>query len=118
MTLLQGALLGVIDTACTEILTLTEEVGEAEFFRSRLTHGETVRRLRAVAQAAADLPEPARGAIAEIDWARWRALGAELAAGTAGPLAVWVAVRELTPLTLNWLRVYRQSQPELFRLDA
>ncbi|THF65339.1 hypothetical protein [Pseudothauera rhizosphaerae] len=114
--MLQGALLGLIDEACAEIVTLTEEVSEAEFFRSRLTHGETVKRLKAIAQAAEQLPEPARAAIAEIDWARWQELGRELAAGSAGPLAVWVAVRELAPLTLNWLRVYQQSRPDLFQL--
>jgi uncharacterized protein with HEPN domain len=115
--MLQAALLGLIDDACTEILTLTEGVDEAAFFRSRLTHAETVKRLKAIAQAAAQLPEPARAAITEIDWARWQELGRELTAGSAGPLSVWVAVRELAPLTLNWLRVYRQSQPDLFRLN-
>ncbi len=115
--MLQAALLGLIDEACAEIITLTEEVDEAEFFRSRLTHAETVKRLKAVAQAVEQLPGGARSTIAEIDWTRWQALGRELAAGAAGPLAVWVAVRELTPLTLNWLRVYQQSQPELFRLN-
>ena len=115
--MLHAALLGLIDEACTEILTLTEEVDEAAFFRSRLTHGETVKRLKAIAQAAGELPDSARSTIAEIDWARWQELGRELAAGSAGPLTVWVAVRELAPLTLNWLRVYRQSQPDLFRLN-
>jgi uncharacterized protein with HEPN domain len=114
--MLQAALLGLIDEACAEIITLTEEVDEAEFFRSRLTHAETVKRLKAVAQAVEQLPEGACATIAEVDWARWQALGRELAAGSAGPLAVWVAVRELAPLTLNWLRVYQQQQPELFRL--
>lgn len=115
--MLQAALLGLIDEACAEIVTLTEEINEAEFFRSRLTHGEAVKRLKAVAQAVEQLPDSARTTIAEIDWARWQELGRELTAGAAGPLAVWVAVRELAPLTLNWLRVYQHQQPELFRLN-
>ena len=32
--------------------------------------------------------------------------------------ALWFAVRSLVPATLMWLRVYRESNPELFGFGA
>lgn len=31
--------------------------------------------------------------------------------------ALWFASQSLVPATLLWLRVYRQSQPDLFRMS-
>jgi hypothetical protein len=45
-------------------------------------------------------------------------MGARFAAppGVALDEALWFAVQALVPATLLWLRVYQQSQPELFRM--
>jgi hypothetical protein len=37
-------------------------------------------------------------------------------AGEALDETLWFACNSLMPATLLWLRVYQQSQPELFRL--
>lgn len=37
-------------------------------------------------------------------------------AGNALDEALWFACESLVPATLLWLRVYQQSQPELFRM--
>jgi uncharacterized protein with HEPN domain len=108
------ALLGLIETAATEILTLTGEMEQHDFFDSRLTRAETVKRLRRVAEAAETLPPALREAIPEIDWAQWSALAREFATAGAAQAALWRAIRELTPMTLQWLRVYRDARPELF----
>ena len=108
------ALLGLIETAATEILTLAGEMEQHDFFDTRLTRAETVKRLRRAADAAAKLPAALHEAIPEIDWAQWTRLARELAAAGASQAALWAAIRDLTPLTLQWLRVYRDAQPELF----
>lgn len=41
--------------------------------------------------------------------------------GAPGPQldeALWFATTSLVPALLLWLRVYRQGQPELFRMSA
>ena len=108
------ALLGLIETAATEVLTLAGEMEQHDFFDTRLTRAETVKRLRRIAEAVEKLPAALRGAIPEIDWAQWSALAREIADGVTSHAALWAAIRELTPMTLQWLRVYRDARPELF----
>lgn len=103
------ALLAVIETSAEDILILTEGLHEQQFFRSRLTHARTIARLRAMAATLLDLPAPLRDQLVEIDWESWQRLACELAAGTAGPVQVWVAIQSLTPNTLQWLRLYRSQ---------
>jgi uncharacterized protein with HEPN domain len=74
------------------------------------------RQLQRLADTLADAPDALRHQMPEIDWAGWR--GARLALAEGGAPqddALWFGVQSLVPATLSWLRVYRQSQPELFR---
>ncbi|ANQ83781.1 hypothetical protein [Azoarcus olearius] len=104
-----------LEALAADILTLTEEVDAEGLARSRLTRGETIKRLRRMAAIAAALPDEARAALPEMDWARWLALGEDLAADRVGPLALWTAAREFTTDTLQWLRVYREANPNWYR---
>lgn len=102
-------------TAGEAVLTLTEGLPEADLLRSRLTRAETQRQLQSMATALSDAPDALRHLMPEIDWAGWRAT--RLALASTGPQqdeALCFAVRSLVPATLSWLRVYQQSQPELF----
>ena len=97
------------------VLTLTEGLPEADLLRSRLTRAETQRQLQRMAEALSDAPDALRHLMPEIDWAGWRATRLALAnAGAQQDEALCFAVRSLVPATLSWLRVYQQSQPELF----
>lgn len=104
-----------LEALAADILTLTEDVDADGLSRSRLTRSETIKRLRRMAAIAAALPAPARAALPEMDWARWCALGEELAAERVGALALWEAAREFTTDTLQWLRVYRDANPDWYR---
>jgi hypothetical protein len=55
-----------------------------------------------------------RGQLPEIDWVAWAALPAALTRPTVHPLQIWVAARELTPLTVQHLIDYKRVYPELF----
>ncbi|QDF95785.1 hypothetical protein CJ010_04075 [Azoarcus sp. DD4] len=105
----------LLETLAADILTLTEDVDAAGLARSRLTRGETVKRLCRMAAIATTLPAAARTALPEVDWARWSSLGEELAADRVGPIALWEAARDFTTDTLQWLRVYREANPHWFR---
>lgn len=105
----------LLEALAADILTLTEEVDADGLARSRLTRQEAIKRLRRMAAVAAALPPAAHAALPEIDWARWRALGDDLAADAVTPLALWAAAREFTTDTLQWLRVYREADPHWFR---
>jgi len=53
----------------------------------------------------------------EIDWNGWSILGVQLKlTGSAERDALWFGVRSLVPATLMWLRVFRESTPQLFLL--
>jgi len=116
--------LQLVQDAGEAVLILTEGVTQADLLNSRLTRAETCRQLKILADTLAhvpdDEPDTLRQHMPEIDWAGWRAARAALR--TTGPQhddALWFAVQSLVPATLSWLRVYRQSSPELFqRWDA
>jgi len=114
--MLTGAMLGLIQQTGMDIIVLTEELDEQEFFSSRLTRMETFRLLGVMAYTARDLPANVREQLPEIDWPTWAALPAALIRPTDHPLQIWVAARELTPLTVQHLIEYRRVYPELFSL--
>ena len=58
--MLTGAMLGLMEQLGLDILTLTEELNETEFFASRLTRTETLRLLRSMTKTAANLPAGVR----------------------------------------------------------
>jgi hypothetical protein len=66
----------------------------------------------------AHLEPAARQALPELDWAGWDALSPRLNAPPGEVLdeALWFACEAMEPANLLWLCVYRQNQPELFRL--
>lgn len=102
------------------VLVLVDGLEEGEFRRSRLTRTEVLRLLRLVADTVAALPEAARDAMPELDWAGWRGAGLAFAGGEGADRddALWFAARSLVPATLSWLRVYRREQPALFAFTA
>ncbi|WP_245909568.1 hypothetical protein [Sphaerotilus hippei] len=109
-------MLDLIQRAGEGVLTLTEDVSEADFLRSRLTRNETRRQMALLADSLLGLPEAARACMPEIDWAIWHTTRVELdRIGPTHDEALWFGARSLVPATLSWLRVYRQERPELFR---
>lgn len=115
----EAALLQTLEDAGVAILTLAEGVSPTELLASRLTRVEVTRQLLLLAQSACSLPESLRQQWGEIDWAGWARV-AQTLEGPRGPVlddAFSFAVSALTPATLMWLRVYRQSQPERFRMS-
>lgn len=65
---------------------------------------QTYQSLGVMADTASNLPAALRERFHAIDWAAWRALPAALARPDANVFRIWVAARELTPLTLQALR--------------
>lgn len=114
--MLTGAMLGLLQQTGMDIIVLTEELDEQEFFSSRLTRQETLRLLGVMAYTAGDLPADVRDQLPEIDWPAWAALPDALIRPNEHPLKIWVAARELAPLTVQHLIVYRGVYPELFSL--
>jgi len=112
--MLTGSMLGLMERIALDILILTEEISEDEFFASRLTRTQTLQLLASFARTAADLPADTRERMHEIDWAAWTALAKVLPKPTQHPLQIWVAIKELTPLTVQRLAGYRKKQPQLF----
>jgi uncharacterized protein with HEPN domain len=117
MTILAGALLGILDEAGLAVLTLTEGLEPEEFFASRLTQQEVLRQMRVMVKTAANVPTDLKRQMLEVDWAGWSVLGTQLTIESGFEQnALWFGVRSLVPATLMWLRVYRKSTPELFSL--
>jgi uncharacterized protein with HEPN domain len=114
--MLTGALLGLMRQLGLDIITLTEEIDETEFFASRLTRIETLRLLGGMVQTAADVPVDIRSGMPQIDWAAWAALPEKLGHPAQHPLQIWVAIKELTPTTVHHLNDYRRTQPKLFSI--
>jgi uncharacterized protein with HEPN domain len=113
--MINAAMLKVIQDCGEGVLVLTEGIEETELLHSRLTRAEVRRQLALMASTLAALPQAARAAMPELDWAAWRATELALdAAASAQAEALWFAVRSLVPATLNWLHVYRQEQPGWF----
>lgn len=111
-----SALLALIEQSGLGIVTLAEGLDEADLRRSRLTRAELLRHLRVLARSAAALPPSARADMPELDWDGWRSLLPRVQAerGDEVDEALWFAVSSLVPATLLWLRVYRQSLPQMF----
>jgi uncharacterized protein with HEPN domain len=114
--MLTGAMLGLLRQTGMDIIVLTEELDEQEFFASRITRLETMRLLGVMAETARGLPANVREQLPEINWVAWAALPAALINPTVHPLQIWVAARELTPLTVQHLIDYKRVHPELFSL--
>lgn len=113
-----GALLGIVEQAGSDIAILTDDLAREELLRSRLTRAEVLRQLLSMADSLAALDPGVRRAMPELDWDGWAALGTALRGppGAALDEAMAFGCASLVPATLLWLRVYRQGQPELFRL--
>ena len=114
--MLTGAMLGLIQQTGMDIIVLTEELDEQEFFASQFTRLQTFRLLGSMADTARNLPAEVPEQLPEIDWAAWAALPAALIRPTGHPLQIWVAARELTPLTVQHLIDYKRVYPKLFSL--
>lgn len=115
--ILTGALLAIIDDAGLAVATLTENLTRQELLGSRLTRAEVQRQLRLLAGSAARMPPDVWEVMPEIDWEGWT--GIERLLGQGGvdlDEALWFAVESMVPATLLWLRLYRRSQPALFRI--
>ncbi len=113
--MLDAAMLTIIDEAGVNVLTLTEGLDETEFFSTRLTRQEVGRQVATMAGILQRLSDGLRTEFSELDWEGWEGVWRQLEAdGESGRHALWFAVRSLVPATLMWLRVYRQSRPELF----
>lgn len=114
-----GSLLSIVEEAAESVLILAEGVEDEALLGSRLTRQEIQRQLATMARSLDSLGPDARVSLPELDWAAWLAMGREII--TAGPRqdeALLYAVQSLVPTTLMWLRVYKQNQPELFRLPG
>jgi uncharacterized protein with HEPN domain len=111
-----GALLGLMEQLALNIITLTEESSEREFFDSRITRAQTLMMLGNLAKSAANLPPDACARLPQIDWAAWHAVRIALAKPDQHPLQIWVAIKELTPMTLHHLYDYKRTQPQLFSM--
>lgn len=114
--MLTGAMLGLMEQIALDIMTLTVEISEEDFFASRLTRAQTLQLLGSLAQTAGNLPAETRERMPQIDWAAWAALKTALAQPSQHPLQIWVAIKELTPLTVQQLHGYKKAQPQLFSM--
>jgi uncharacterized protein with HEPN domain len=112
--MLSGALLGLMEQTALDVMVLTDEISDAEFFASHLTRAQTLQLLGSLVKSAASLPEDTRVHMPEIDWDAWAALGSILPKASQHPLQIWVAIKELTPMTVQLLNGYKRTQPKLF----
>jgi uncharacterized protein with HEPN domain len=116
--ILDSALLGLMKQSGIAVATLIEGLEQEELLRSRLTRAEVLHQLKLLAESAAQVEPAMREAMPELDWSGWDAMRVRFAApaGEALNETLWFACTSLMPATLLWLRVYQQSQPELFRM--
>ena len=112
--MLTGAMLALMERIALDIMVLSNEISEEDFFHSRLTKAQTFQLLASFAQTAANLPAETRERMHEIDWAAWASLRVALAKPAQHPLKIWVAIKELTPVTVQRLNGYKKTQPQLF----
>jgi uncharacterized protein with HEPN domain len=112
--MLNGAMLGLMERIALDIMVLTDDISEEDFFNSRLTKAQTMQLLASLAQTAANLPADTRERMHEIDWAAWASLRVALAKPAQHPLKIWVAIKELAPVTVQRLNGYKKTQPQLF----
>jgi len=109
--------LGIIDNACTGVLTLSEGLEQAELLASRLTKQEIRRLLLSACDAHAALSAAAREAMEELDFGGWATAGERIREGGESEIdACWLAIRAMAPSALGWIRFYRSRKPELFCL--
>jgi uncharacterized protein with HEPN domain len=118
--IVNGALLAIIEQAGMAILTLVEGQQRDELLRSRLTRGEVLRQLRTLVDSVGLVEPFLHSAMPELDWSGWNAVRHRLhgPAGDALDEALWFTCESLVPATLLWLRVYRRSHPDMFRMTA
>jgi uncharacterized protein with HEPN domain len=116
--ILDSALLGLMEQSGFAVATLVEGLERDELLRSRLTRAEVLRQLKMLADSAAQVESTMREAMPELDWSGWDAMRSrfDAPAGEALNETLWFACTSLMPATQLWLRVYQQSQPELFRM--
>jgi uncharacterized protein with HEPN domain len=112
--MLRGAMLGLMRQIGMDIIVLTEEITETEFFASRLTRIETLKLLQSMTKTAASVPAETRALMPEIDWVAWASLASLLKNPSKHPLQLWVTIKELTPMTVHQLNGYKKRQPQLF----
>lgn len=112
--MLIGTLLGLLEQLGMDVLTLTSNLSEDEFFASRLTQRQTLQLLDNMVKTADSLPQEVKLRMPEIDWLAWASLGDILPQAERHPLQLWVAVQALTPMTVQRLRNYRKRLPQLF----
>lgn len=112
--MLTGTMLQLMEQTALDVMILTDEIGEEEFFASRITRSETLRQLKTLTRIIADLPAGTRDAMPEIDWEAWATLAEVLGKPTKHPLQIWVAIKELTPVTVQRLHNYKKRLPQLF----
>jgi len=112
-----AALLSLVEQAGSSVAILCEGLQREELLRSRLTRFEVVRQLKTLGDSMAQMDSDLHGAMPELDWPLWQAMRLRLDGLPGEELdeALWFACESLVPATLLWLRVYRQSQPTLFR---
>jgi uncharacterized protein with HEPN domain len=113
--MLTAAMLSLIERTGLDIVVLTEALDDQEFFASRLTRLETFQLLGNMADTARNLPPKVREQLEAIDWEAWAALPVALARPSVNALRIWVAAKELTPLTVQSLIDYKRVYPELFQ---
>lgn len=116
--IINSVLLSLIEQTGTSVAILIEGLEREELLRSRLTRFEVLRQLKTLADSAAQVDPVDRADMPELDWDGWNAMRLRFS-GPSGPAlddALWFACESLVPATLLWLRVYQQSQPELFRM--
>jgi uncharacterized protein with HEPN domain len=119
MTIVSGAMLGILQEAGNSILIMTEGLEYDEFFSSRITQHEVLRQLQIMADTTFNLPYELKQKMLEIDWEAWSALSMQFTKKDESMQeAVWFAVRSLVPATLLWLRVFHKSAPEIFAFVA
>lgn len=114
--MLTAAMLKLIEQTGQDILVLADALDEREFFASRLTRLQTFHLLGTLSQTAHNLPVDVKARLSGIDWVAWAALPVALARPNEHTFRIWVAIKELTPLTVQSLLDYTRVYPELFTL--
>jgi uncharacterized protein with HEPN domain len=119
---LTAVMLRMIEQTGIEILVLTEELDDQEFFANRLmlrpTRLQTFQLLGTLAQTARNLPQEVRKRLSAINWEAWDSLPLALAQPTQHAFRIWVAAKELTPMTVQSLFDYKRTEPDLFNMTT
>jgi uncharacterized protein with HEPN domain len=117
--MIAAAMLRTVAECGEGVLVIVDGLTDDDLRRSRLTRGEVQRLVLLIGHTLAALPDAARTAMPEIDFAGWQASVRTIESQSAErDDTLWFAVRSLVPATLSWLRVYRREQPALFAFVA